>query len=202
MVKLFRRLSNYIELLAFNLFVRNNFGFCGKNSLLYFPFRIDGEENINIGSHTTLQKGAWVSCYPVSVDKKATLTIGSGCVFGYNNHIISVNSITIEDYVLTANNVYISDNSHSYLDITKPIMLQGVDVKSPVVIGSGTWLGENVCVVGASVGKNCVIGSNSVVTRDIPDFSVAVGAPARVIKKFSHTSGCWVSVNEVCIGGK
>lgn len=50
-----------------------------------------------------------------------------------------------------------------------------------MVIGEGSWLGENVCVIGANIGKHCVIGANSVVTKDIPDYSIAVGAPAKII---------------------
>lgn len=62
-----------------------------------------------------------------------------------------------------------------------------------MVIGEGSWIGENVCVIGASVGRHCVIGANAVVTKDIPDYSVAVGAPARVIKKYNFNRGAWVS---------
>ena len=66
------------------------------------------------------------------------------------------------------------------------------------MIGEGSWLGEHVCVIGASIGKHCVIGANAVVVHDIPDYSVAVGAPARVIKKFNEDSNSWVMINEKC----
>ena len=58
--------------------------------------------------------------------------------------------------------------------------------KNNVVVGESTWLGENVCVIGASVGKHSIVGANSVVTSDIPDYSIAVGAPAKVIKQYNH----------------
>ena len=61
----------------------------------------------------------------------------------------------------------------------------------PVIIGEGSWLGENVCVCGASVGKHCVIGANSVVTRDIPDYCIAVGSPARVVKRYNFDKNTW-----------
>ena len=54
-----------------------------------------------------------------------------------------------------------------------------------------SWLGENVAIIGASIGKNCVIGANAVVTDDIPDYSVAVGIPARVIRQYDAPSGQW-----------
>ena len=58
-------------------------------------------------------------------------------------------------------------------------------------IGEGTWLGEGVCVIGAKIGKGCVIGANAVVTKDIPDYSVAVGSPAKVIKKYNSDTKRW-----------
>jgi acetyltransferase-like isoleucine patch superfamily enzyme len=61
-----------------------------------------------------------------------------------------------------------------------------------VCIGDGTWLGENVCVIGCSIGRHCVIGANSVVTRDIPDHCVVVGSPARIVKRYSAEQRRWL----------
>ncbi len=125
---------------------------------------------------------------------QASLKIGTDCVFGYNNHITSVRSVLIGDYVLTANNVYISDNMHSYEDVTQPIVKQPVKFKGAVSIGNGTWIGENACILGVSIGMNCVIGANAVVTHDIPDFSVAVGNPAVVIRQFDRQNQQWKDI--------
>ena len=65
-----------------------------------------------------------------------------------------------------------------------------------VEIGEGSWLGENVCVLGTHIGKHCVIGANSVVTKDIPDYSVAVGIPAKVIKRFDLESKSWRRIDD------
>ena len=73
-------------------------------------------------------------------------------------------------------------------------MFQGVTQKRDVVIGNGSWIGEHVCIIGASIGRHCVIGANSVVTRDIPDYSVAVGSPAIVIKKYDFKLNKWIKV--------
>ena len=139
-----------------------------------------------------MQARGWLYCIPVD-GMPAQLTIGSRCVFGYNNHIAAIRDVIIGDDVLTANNVYISDNLHSFEDIKTPIMQQPVRFKQSVHIGQGSWIGENVCVIGASIGRNCIIGANSVVTRDIPDFSVAVGVPARVIKQYDQVLCVWVN---------
>lgn len=68
-------------------------------------------------------------------------------------------------------------------------------------IGEGTWLGENVCVIGAKIGKHCVIGANSVVTKDIPDYSIAVGAPARIIKQYNFKENVWKVVENQKVNG-
>ena len=83
---------------------------------------------------------------------------------------------------------------HGYEDIETPIKKQPIVQKKEVYIGDGSWLGENVCVIGASIGKHCVIGANSVVTKDIPDYSIAVGSPAKVIKQFDFKENKWVRV--------
>lgn len=163
----------------------------GQGAYLVRPFRVDGIDSISIGKGTFFQRGVWLYCSGVE-GLDACLSIGKGCVFGYNNHITSVREVIIGDYVLTANNVYISDNIHGYEDITKPVMHQPVRFKRPVEIGTGAWIGENVSIIGASVGQNSVIGANSVVTRDIPDYCVAVGAPAVVIRRFDLQLQQWV----------
>ena len=99
--------------------------------------------------------------------------------------------IIIGKKVLTADKVYISDNLHSYEDVTIPIIDQKIKQINHVEIGDGTWIGENVCILGVKIGKNCVIGANSVVTKDIPDYSVVVGSPAVIIKKFNITANRW-----------
>ena len=163
----------------------------GATAYIAEPFRADGPESISLGAESFVQRGAWLYC--VGVDGiPARLSIGAGCVFGYNNHITAVRSIQIDDHVLTANNVYISDVVHGYRDPDTPIMHPPVEVRRPVRIGRGSWLGENVCIIGASVGRNSVIGANAVVTSDIGDRCVAVGIPARVIRHFDDTTGTWV----------
>jgi acetyltransferase-like isoleucine patch superfamily enzyme len=184
-----RKIMRVLFSFVYSLFFKS----IGRNSIIFRPFRIDGNQFIRIGSNTIIQKRGWIYCVPVN-SKIANLTIGNNCAFGYNNHITAVKKVIIGDYVLTANNVYISDNLHSYKNISVPILLQGVEFKSSVIIGDGCWIGENVCIVGASIGKNCVIGANSVVTKDIPDYSVAVGTPAKVIKFYDQNLKCWVKV--------
>ncbi len=176
----------------FALRCQAKFRVLGRGAFITYPHRIDGAEWIEIGDATFMQRGGWLYCGRVD-DVDPSLKLGKGCVFGYNNHITSVRSVVIGDHVLTANNVYISDNLHEYEDISRPIIQQPVRFKSAVSIGDGCWIGENVSIIGVRIGKNCVIGANAVVTHDIPDYSVAVGVPAVVIRQFDPQLQRWVS---------
>ncbi len=105
--------------------------------------------------------------------------------------ISAVRGVVIEEDVLFARNVYVSDHIHKYEDRDKPILDQGVDKIAPVLIQRGAWLGQNVVICpGVTIGRGAVVGANSVVNRDVPDYALAVGAPARVIKtRFAEFGG-------------
>lgn len=169
---------------------RRRFKQVGKGTRIYKPLHIDGIENISLGNYVSIHEGNWLAAIPLT-GNNVQLVIEDGTTLGHYNHIYATKSIIIENNVLTADKVYISDNLHNYEDVTLPIIKQPIKQCKSVVIGEGSWLGENVCILGACVGKHCVIGANSVVTKDIPDFSVAVGAPARVIKKYDPETMQW-----------
>ena len=191
MFELTRRIWGRLKRIIFRLLHAWRMGSCGKNVLIDWPFRLDGTQFMSINENSLIQKRAWLYCNPID-EMSCELKIGARCNFGYNNHIVSVKEVVIADDVLTANNVFISVSLHTYDDIEVPIMYQPIKFKRSVGIGSGTWIGENACIIGAHIGKNCVIGANSVVTEDVPDYSVAVGAPAQVIKYFDQVSKTWV----------
>ena len=110
--------------------------------------------------------------------------------------ISAAKQIVIGESVLLARNVYISDHGHAFDDVSRPIMAQGITIPAPVFIGSGTWIGQNAVILpGTVIGKNCVIGANSVVNRSVPDFTVAVGVPARLLKTFNPTTGHWIKID-------
>lgn len=168
----------------------------GKKSLILCPMQIDGKKNISVGDHVVVGEHSWLAAMPLAGNDQPQLVIGDKCVLGHFNHIYATSEIIFEDSVLTADKVYISDNLHTYADVDKPIIEQPIKQLSKIRIGEGSWIGENVCIIGASVGKHCTIGANSVVTHDIPDYCVAVGAPARVIKKYNAKTLQWEKVND------
>lgn len=163
----------------------------GRNSKLNRPLRIQGPKNICIGKRVKINDQAWLAAWPLTNKEYAKLIIEDNVTLGDFNHIWATHQIIIGKRVLTANHVYISDNLHDYKDVSKAIVCQPIVQLSDVKIGDGAWIGENVCIIGASVGKNSVIGANSVVTHDIPDYSVAVGSPAKVIKRYDFDLKKW-----------
>jgi acetyltransferase-like isoleucine patch superfamily enzyme len=155
------------------------------------PLKIDGGKNISIGNNCLIQYKTWLAALPLTGADKCQLVIEDGVVIGHFNHIYATKSIVIEKDALLADRVYISDNLHNYSNPMIPIKNQNIIQKNEVVIGSGCWIGENVSIIGASVGKNSMIGANSVVTKDISDYCVAVGIPARIIKRYNFKTNTW-----------
>ena len=122
----------------------------------------------------------------VAGDPAAVVEIGAGTKVNRRCFITAKRRITIGRHVLFSNNVFICDHLHAFDDIGTPVKRQGATEPRPVEIGEGTWLGINVVVMpGVRVGRHCVIGANSVVTGDVPDYAVAVGAPARVVRNLA-----------------
>ena len=163
----------------------------GFGSVIQSPLKIQGAKNIVIGKSVIVSYKTWLAAVPLTGLADCILEIGDGTIIGNFNHIYATGKVTLGKKVLTADKVYISDNLHGYEQIDLPIMDQPVKQNKWVSIGDGTWVGENVCIMGAIIGKNCVIGANAVVTKDIPDYSIAVGNPAIIIKRYCLESRMW-----------
>jgi acetyltransferase-like isoleucine patch superfamily enzyme len=192
-----KRIINALYARFFKLFYQNKFKYFGRKSRVLFPLNLNGIENITVGDNVFVSYKTWLAAVPLTGETECKLVIGDGTNIGNFNHIYATKSIVIGKNVLTADKVYISDNLHEYEDVTVPIIHQQIKQIGTVVIGDGTWIGENVCIIGAKVGKNCVIGANAVVTKDIQDFCVAVGAPSYIIKKFCQDSNEWKKTDKV-----
>lgn len=175
------------------------FGSFGHNSIICFPqTTIFNEQYIHIGSDTMI--GSHVALSAGMVPGQQCLTnpvvrIGDRCLIGRGSGIVGHLAIDIGDDVWTGHHVYITDQNHGYERIDLPISKQ-TQPEKPVVIGDGSWIGAgSVILPGAHIGRHVAIGANSVVLGIIPDYSVAVGSPARVIKRYSEHSG-WTPANE------
>lgn len=159
-------------------------------------FQVQAGKNVYIGKHCALKgKNNIVLEDDVTVRpyaqiwSRGTVKIGKGSEIGERCRISIANSLEIGQKVLLSPNVYITDCDHEYRNLDIPVIDQGIVQRGQKVsIGEGSYIGINVVIVGnVKIGKHCVIGANSVVTKDITDFCVAVGCPAKVIKRIGKS---------------
>ncbi len=176
------------------VFARRFAGF-GRSTSVIFPAGVDGAANITLGDDVYIAYKTYLAALPHTAQAECRLEIGSGCRIGRFNHIYATQRVVLGAHVLTANNVYISDNLHGYRNPDMPILQQPIVQNGVVEIGEGSWLGHNACVLGVRIGRHCVIGANAVVTRDIPDHCVAVGAPATIIRRYDPSTLTWRSTH-------
>ena len=173
-----------------NKFISAEFSFKTKTKhhvRLQSPIYIIGEEFIE---HQYFESGPGLRIECISKYHEYSysphLVIGSNVRFNFNCHIGCCNDILIGDNVLIGSNVLITDHCHgknSLDDIDSAPEHRKLISKGPIIIEDNVWIGENVCIMpGTRIGKNSIIGALSVVTKDIPPYSVAVGTPAKVIK--------------------
>ncbi len=164
----------------------------GKNVYIGKTTKIINGRNIILENDIQIRPDCFLSC-----NDNSYITLKEGCDIGTRSRIIAGNKILIEKEVITGPNVFISDQDHKYDNIKIPIKRQGTIVKKGkgIRIGEGSWLGINSVIIGnVDIGKGCVIGANAVVTRNIPDYSVAVGMPAKVIKKYNLKTQRWEKI--------
>jgi len=137
---------------------------------------------LEVGEHTLLEPGVWITA-----PDPARIRIGSGTFLNMGVMLAAVDLVEIGDHCMLANGCFVTDGNHRYDDPDRPVPWQGFTTKGPTRIGSNVWMGANVVVTsGATIGDRCVIGANSVVTGTIPPFSIAAGAPARVLRTISY----------------
>lgn len=172
----------------FILLNKHNFAQFGKDVFIFDP-QVWNPQRIYLGSNLWIGDKVWLAVSSNRADSK--LVIQNKVRIGRFSEIYALQNIILEDGVIAAENVYISDNTHTYNDINKFIRDQEVEYTGDVVIGSGTWIGRNVCIISCKIGKNCIIGAYSFVKHDIPDYCIVVGNPARIIKRYNPDTQNW-----------
>ena len=175
--------------------IKNRFllGSYGKDVYIEPEVVINRPRYVHIGDHVRIKRNTNINIHPRDrKSKKGILFIGKnvhiteGIIISAFQRIVIGNDVGIAPYVC------ILDNSRKAGDISRPLQEQDVET-GPVYIGDESWLAYNACILpNVTIGKHCVIGALSVVNSDIPSYSVAVGTPARVVKRFDFNRGEWV----------
>lgn len=169
--------------------------------------RIIGKKNMSIGKNFIMRRGGWLECVlRRGKDENAQsfnpkLIIGNNVGIGEYAHIACNNFISIGNDVMMGSKIYITDHNHGYYsgrEQSNPDSTPGdriLTYDGSVEIGNNVWIGE-LCVIlpNVKIGNGSIIGSNSVVTHSIPEYSIAVGSPAKVIKKWDVRKNKWVKV--------
>ena len=127
---------------------------------------------------------------------KPLIIINNGCIISRFCQITCSNNLVFEENVFLSEGVLITDSIHDYSDVHIAIKDQELISQGPIIIGEGSWIGNGSKIIGkVKIGKNCVIGSNTFLNKNVPDYSVVVGSPARIVKQFNKINGNWENVN-------
>jgi acetyltransferase-like isoleucine patch superfamily enzyme len=154
----------------------------GPESIVHRPGSVFGAHQIAIGSHSLILAGTYLSVETVAWSRTApTLRIGDRVGIRPYCMISASEKILIEDDVIIGAFSSVIDSDHTFAE-GRPNVMHNSVASAPIRIGRGTWLAERVGVLkGSNIGRCCIIGANSVVRGELPDYSIAAGAPARVI---------------------
>jgi acetyltransferase-like isoleucine patch superfamily enzyme len=140
------------------------------------------EGRLEVGEHSVFEPNVWLTA-----PDEARIRIGSQTYLNIAVMVASVALVEIGDHCMFANGCFITDGNHRFEDPVRPVPWQGFTTKGPVRIGDNVWCGANVVITsGVTLGHRSVIGANSVVTRDIPPYSIAAGSPAKVLRPIEY----------------
>jgi acetyltransferase-like isoleucine patch superfamily enzyme len=139
---------------------------------------------LEVGENVLFEPGVWLTA-----PGDARIRIGAGSFLNIGVMVAAMDLVEIGAHCKLANGCFVSDANHRFDDPELPVPWQGFTSRGPTRIGDNCWLGAHVVVTsGVTIGERCVVGANSVVTSDLPAHSIAVGAPARVIKTIDYAT--------------
>jgi acetyltransferase-like isoleucine patch superfamily enzyme len=142
------------------------------------------EGRLELGENVLLEPNVWLTA-----PAPGRIVIGEGTFLNLGVQVAAVELVEIGAHCMFANGCFVTDANPRVDDVDRPITWRGFTSKGPTRVGDNVWCGANVVITsGVTVGERCVIGANSVVTEDLPPYSVAAGAPARVLRSIASPS--------------
>jgi acetyltransferase-like isoleucine patch superfamily enzyme len=168
----------------------------GKGTYLDKSVHVLGWENISIGENSVIGQDSWLN---VNGRESGVyhIEIGNNCYIGQRNLLSSGLKLKMNDFLMTGNDCKFLGSDHLFNNPELPYISTGATFDTSINIGTNVWFGSNSIVLGGvTVGYGSIIGAGSVVTKDIPPFSIAVGNPCKVIKRFDFNSSAWVRIEK------
>ena len=165
----------------------------GENTTINYPYTVGHPELIEIGDNTLILENARMQVYPENSGVEGNIKIGSHCILNYRVALMAGGNITIGDDVLIASDCCILSENHGFNPSDETPYMDQRLLTSDTFIDDGVWIGAGVTIMpGVHIGKRCVIGAGAVVNHDVPDYCMAVGVPAKVVKTFDFERKEWV----------
>lgn len=177
-----------------------SFGHFGTASVIWTPSSIGDRKLISIGDDVIIEQDSRLAVAKVRKDSVVvpSLVVGDRTHIGRRCVIVCTGRVTIGPDVLAADNVFIGDTYHDYRDVTLPIQQQPYSIARDVEIGAGAFLGIHAIILpGVAIGRGAYIGAGAVVSHNVPSHAVAVGNPARVVKRWDAASESWLRVDRL-----
>lgn len=173
--------------LIYTSVMRCRFHRWGQRSRIERSAKLLSPQLVSIGDDVHICEHAWINAKDDRGDGEPTLIIKDHTYIGRFVHINAWQSVTLEEHVLIADRVFISDCGHQFADAHLPIMQQPDLFLGPVCLKRGCWIGTGAVILpGVTIGRNSVVAANAVVTEDVPDRTVVGGVPARVLKRLNE----------------
>jgi acetyltransferase-like isoleucine patch superfamily enzyme len=169
----------------------------GRNISLHFTSEIARERasRIKLGNSISLRQFAWLNVADDNPTGEPLIVIEDNCHIGFGSIISAKNGSYLERDVLVGQSVIIIDHNHKYDDIMVPVIKQGITSGGRIRIGQGSWIGRGAAIIAPkgdlTIGRNCVVAVNSVVTRDVPDYCLVAGYPATIIRQYDPETQTW-----------
>jgi acetyltransferase-like isoleucine patch superfamily enzyme len=173
------------------------FASIGRDVSFHFTTKVSRQRatRISLGNSVKLLDHVWLNVASGDPLGEPTIVIDDGCSIGYSTIVSGRNRVHLERDILIGQQVLIQDHSHAYEDIDVPIIKQGITEGGTIRIGEGSWIGRGAAIICSrgelTIGRHCIVSANSVVMRSMPDYSVAFGMPATVIRQYDPEMRTW-----------
>jgi acetyltransferase-like isoleucine patch superfamily enzyme len=183
----------------YSIWVRLTYPFAslGRDVSFHFTSKVSRERapRISLGNSVSVGQHAWLNVATGDPTGEPTIVIDDNCIIAVGSILSAKNRIYLERNVNVAQQVLIMDHNHAYEDIDVPIIKQGITEGGRIRIGEGSWIGHGAAILCSrgelTIGRHCVVSANSVVMRSMPDYSVAFGIPATIIRQYDPERRVW-----------